>query len=256
MKIISGKYPEEKDIDKWLNFKGDCNIVMLWRAAAYARDMVKKQCSGFGGRTTAEQQALYNAYLAGTGNLAAKPGTSWHEYGFALDFNGVNGVYPGTFNADYANWIAGKPETLNAYGLMHAVKGEIWHIQPIETKNYTGDKKLFADVDDYKESDMATIAELTAQIKTLTTNNTTLRTALDAERRLTKQLHSDKFDLTSQLISCHQKEVILTNEIKSLKAQITSQTAEIVRLTGLVKADVVQDADTRNRLQKIIDGFK
>jgi LAS superfamily LD-carboxypeptidase LdcB len=42
-----------------------------------------------GGRTFAEQTALYNSYLAGTGNLAAKPGTSVHESGLAVDFGGA-----------------------------------------------------------------------------------------------------------------------------------------------------------------------
>lgn len=42
-----------------------------------------------GGRTYAQQQALYNAYLAGRGNLAAKPGTSEHESGRAVDFGGA-----------------------------------------------------------------------------------------------------------------------------------------------------------------------
>ena len=36
-------------------------------------------------RTTAEQSVLYDRYKAGTGSLAAKPGTSDHETGHALD---------------------------------------------------------------------------------------------------------------------------------------------------------------------------
>lgn len=36
-------------------------------------------------RTLAQQQELYRLYLAGTGNLAAKPGTSNHGWGLAVD---------------------------------------------------------------------------------------------------------------------------------------------------------------------------
>lgn len=41
--------------------------------------------SGF--RTYDQQVALYKKYLAGKGNLAAKPGSSWHEKGTAVDLN-------------------------------------------------------------------------------------------------------------------------------------------------------------------------
>jgi LAS superfamily LD-carboxypeptidase LdcB len=41
-----------------------------------------------GGRTYQEQVKLYNDYKAGRGNLAAKPGTSVHESGRAVDFGG------------------------------------------------------------------------------------------------------------------------------------------------------------------------
>lgn len=42
-----------------------------------------------GGRTRAEQQHAYNLYLSGRGNLAARPGTSVHESGRAVDFGGA-----------------------------------------------------------------------------------------------------------------------------------------------------------------------
>lgn len=42
-----------------------------------------------GGRTRARQQELYNLYRAGRGNLAARPGTSLHESGRALDLGGA-----------------------------------------------------------------------------------------------------------------------------------------------------------------------
>jgi LAS superfamily LD-carboxypeptidase LdcB len=43
-------------------------------------------------RSTAEQQVLYDRYRAGTGSLAAKPGTSEHERGQALDVAKSAGV--------------------------------------------------------------------------------------------------------------------------------------------------------------------
>lgn len=51
-----------------------------------------------GGRTYAQQQILYNQYLNGTGNLAAKPGTSVHESGLAMDWGGIGGVGSATHN--------------------------------------------------------------------------------------------------------------------------------------------------------------
>lgn len=72
-------------------------------------------------RTYAQQVALYNKYLAGTGNLAAKPGTSRHESGFALDHS------PGTQGkaAKYIN-VAKK------WNLHYPVPGEDWHVEPIK----------------------------------------------------------------------------------------------------------------------------
>ena len=44
-------------------------------------------------RTRAQQEKLYAAYKNGTGNLAAKPGTSMHEKGLALDFSNTPGAH-------------------------------------------------------------------------------------------------------------------------------------------------------------------
>lgn len=54
--------------------------------------------SGF--RSSAEQDALYKAYLRGEGNLAAEPGTSMHEWGTAVD---IGGVCP--FDSSAWNWM-------------------------------------------------------------------------------------------------------------------------------------------------------
>lgn len=68
-------------------------------------------------RSRAEQERLYAAYLAGTGNLAARPGTSNHEFGQAIDFRGT----PGAFD-----WLA---ENAEQFGLRN-LPGEPWHYSP------------------------------------------------------------------------------------------------------------------------------
>lgn len=65
-----------------------------------------------GHRTTEEQQRLYDLYKSGQGNLAAKPGTSRHEHGTAVDFGG---------DLELAGRLARK------YGLSMSVPGEPWH---------------------------------------------------------------------------------------------------------------------------------
>ena len=70
-----------------------------------------------GHRTRAEQEKLYQAYLNGTGNLAAKPGTSNHEKGQAIDFTNTKGAWA---------WLAKNAEKFGFKNL----KGEPWHYSP------------------------------------------------------------------------------------------------------------------------------
>lgn len=156
MKIKSGQYLE----NNWtmyisFNTGPEINRVFLSRLATY----VKEQCGGkavvdVGLRSMKAQQEAYERYKAGKGPLAALPGKSRHNYGLAADFNRLRtenniGVYPGTINTDYNLWKQGKPETLNRYGLRHSVDGEIWHIEPIETKGVSVDDiAWFLDTDD------------------------------------------------------------------------------------------------------------
>lgn len=63
-------------------------------------------------RTSSEQEALYKRYLAGKGAKAARPGSSRHEHGLAIDFGG---------DMQLLAQLAPK------YGLFAAVEGEPWH---------------------------------------------------------------------------------------------------------------------------------
>lgn len=66
-----------------------------------------------GARTRDQQAKLYAKYLAG-GNLAAKPGTSKHEAGLAVDFGGD---------------LALAERLAPAFGLRQTVPGERWHFE-------------------------------------------------------------------------------------------------------------------------------
>ena len=70
--------------------------------------------SGF--RTMAQQQALYDDYIHGRGNLAAKPGYSNHQSGHALDLN--------TSGAGVYSWLENHADE---YGFKRTVPSEIWH---------------------------------------------------------------------------------------------------------------------------------
>jgi|TARA_B110000263_G_scaffold248654_1_gene264069 hypothetical protein len=107
------------------------------RLAAFFDDSVIRGrvaiCSGV--RTMAAQQALYDKYKSGKGNLAANPSRlfgngfqgSWHmcqpsfdNYGFAVDFR-ITGK-------DLSTWEVNN--VAKQYGLHPTVKGEWWHHQP------------------------------------------------------------------------------------------------------------------------------
>lgn len=68
-------------------------------------------------RSRAQQEKLYAAYKNGTGNLAAKPGTSNHESGLAIDFANTRGAYA---------WLK---KNAGQFGLKN-LPGEPWHYSP------------------------------------------------------------------------------------------------------------------------------
>lgn len=73
--------------------------------------------SGF--RTMSEQQYLYNLYLQGRGNLAARPGYSNHQSGISADIN-----MPGGYSGSTYRWLQANGRR---YGFVNDVGGEPWH---------------------------------------------------------------------------------------------------------------------------------
>lgn len=70
-----------------------------------------------GYRSIAHQQQLYNRYLAGRGPVAAKPGSSQHNFGLAADLT--------PSNAREAHGALAKQ-----FGLIFTVPSESWHVEP------------------------------------------------------------------------------------------------------------------------------
>ncbi len=72
--------------------------------------------SGF--RTYAQQQHLYNLYVSGRGNLAARPGYSNHQGGIAVD------IQVGATSSATYRWLA---NNAHKYGFARTVPSEPWH---------------------------------------------------------------------------------------------------------------------------------
>ena len=70
-----------------------------------------------GYRSVAHQQQLYNQYLAGRGPVAARPGSSQHNFGLAADLAPSNA-------RDVHGALA------KQFGLVFTVPSESWHIEP------------------------------------------------------------------------------------------------------------------------------
>lgn len=83
-------------------------------AAANAAGIDLRVNSGY--RTYAEQASLYDAYIHGHGNLAAKPGTSTHGLGLSADIDVRD---PRTLN-----WLR---HHAAAFGFVNDVPSESWH---------------------------------------------------------------------------------------------------------------------------------
>ncbi len=155
MRILSGKYPEERDWQKWVIIEHgpQLALVMLWRMAAFARDILKRPWIIVSGhRTYDEQVVLYKLWLDGKGNPAAVPGTSGHEFHIAADTHGPGTNWP-ELMADYK--LSPLKQLLAKYGLYisnwlgtSGTTHEWWHVQPIERFGYTGTQAAFLLSDD------------------------------------------------------------------------------------------------------------
>ena len=76
----------------------DSGAAFLQMAAAFKQATGKSLGLTEGWRSYDRQVQLYNLYKAGKGNLAAKPGSSTHGKGTAVDINGMGAVGSASFN--------------------------------------------------------------------------------------------------------------------------------------------------------------
>ena len=83
---------DKKDIKQWVTGDKDgLNPQLLQKLAQIGKQLGEKVSIDSGARSRQEQEVLYQKYLNGTGNLAAKPGYSNHQNGIAMDVSGVCG---------------------------------------------------------------------------------------------------------------------------------------------------------------------
>lgn len=87
------------------------------KAAARRAGVTLTPVSGF--RSMAQQKALYAAYRAGRGNLAARPGYSNHQGGISVDV-----ATGGSYASKAYKWLA---KYGRQYGFVNDVRGEPWH---------------------------------------------------------------------------------------------------------------------------------
>ena len=149
MKIIPGKYKEERNWQRWINFKytHGCrlSLVFLWRLAALARDYDEVMADVYGYRPRSETQRLWDQDVERYGKSSGKvsePGTSWHEFGLAADLSGS--AWENLCKKEWLNKSRLK-QSLNEYGLILPLNKvdspsiqEWWHLQPIETATGIG----------------------------------------------------------------------------------------------------------------------
>jgi len=113
------------DIGAWLipnpNINGgNINLsgihpALLARSIAYAKYKGTPLTVNSGYRSIEEQRRLYNDPTI----RAARPGSSWHNFGGAIDINGLSGE---------------SDSVLNKFGLSRPVSGESWHVEPSELR--------------------------------------------------------------------------------------------------------------------------
>ena len=93
------------------------NAMNRMRADAARAGINLSVVSGF--RTMDQQRYLYNLYLQGRGNLAARAGYSNHQGGLSADIN-----VPGGYGSSTYRWLA---NNAGRYGFVNDVRTEPWH---------------------------------------------------------------------------------------------------------------------------------
>lgn len=112
-------------------------------AASYKRMLKDGMPTGgiaSAGRTYAQQLRLWKLYLAHRGNLAARPGTSRHESGRALDITrGTPAQLWAVKGGKSLKRVAGEHIRANDYGWYRTVPTEAWHFayDPAKDKKRT-----------------------------------------------------------------------------------------------------------------------
>lgn len=160
MRIIPKKYIEETEIARWLIFdsiiESEISLIFARRLAALAKNNNRKLTISEGFRTFERQQYFYDLYINGGGNVAAKPGTSHHEFHVAIDVHDdTDSFWHSKSITGWANKSRLNQTELNKYGLcspMNSIDGSViewWHLTPIEYyMGYTGLLKDFLQPDD------------------------------------------------------------------------------------------------------------
>lgn len=107
---------------KWLRSDAAASYARMVAAAGTTDGLVSA------GRTRAEQQVLYDLYRAGKGNLAAKPGTSLHESGLAIDVTRRSPLQLWMVHGSDPMKVTKAGTTRAAeYGWLRTVPSEAWH---------------------------------------------------------------------------------------------------------------------------------
>ena len=110
------------DKGHWLRSDAAASFLRMVKAAGTGEGLV------VGGRTYAEQKKLYDAYRAGRGNLAAKPGTSLHESGLAIDVTRKSPLQLWMVHGSDPMKVTKAGTTRAAeYGWLRTVPSEAWH---------------------------------------------------------------------------------------------------------------------------------
>ena len=112
---------------------------LLRRLSAWNEALGNKYAVHVGYRSNEDQQIAYDKYLAGTGPLAAKPGTSKHNQmpALAVDLRGANSYAAGSGHTTYEERVLGKkygltwPVGFKASGSVEFGTIEPWHVEKL-----------------------------------------------------------------------------------------------------------------------------